>query len=418
MATTGHTDRNFASEVSSMATTGRIDRNFASEVSMIEPSEIINKENATQLLREISAKIAPNKIDQSIIDSFSNFIRNFKVSAYRNQSKETINAIIVQLFLKKIKDSFDDTEYDIHEMLKHEINKKGDNPELVKMLPATKSTPTMAVSPNITTVAFDLPKYHELLRTMDRNAIIRDAHLFFDTFNRDRSDVNKDRYVFHFENSYSKREGTVNALGQIRDIIELEIYPFELPFTSTVNNYYNKITMLVGEFKQGFIGQEEFHFIFNTTILSNNTVRLTPVNSTFKLRDPITKLDNLTLIFKAPFTPVQFHDDIINCSITYANPARFTSTVDHNLESGDIVYFTNFATANLSGDNEIIQNVNRVEGFTINKISNVEFSVVILDFTTLTPIPGFTVQVKLGSKRALIPLRIGYILPQKNVTDF
>lgn len=389
----------------------------------MDPLEIINKQNSIKLLREISTKIAPNELNQSIIDSFSNFIANFPVRNYRNATKDSINEIIVNLFLKKIKDSFSTQEYDIHEMLKHEINKKGDNPELMKMIAPSSQVKKAVVEPAPITpqtinIAFDMPKYHETLRTLDRNAIMRDAHLFFDTFNRDRSDTNMDRYVFHFENSYSKKEGTVNALGNIRDVIEMEIYPFDLPFTTTVNNFYNKITLLIGEFKQGFIGQSEFHFMFDTKINNNNTVRLTPINPIFKLRTPITKLDDLTLIFKAPFDPVVFHNDIIECTVSnYVSPVEFTTTTDHNLESGDLIYFTNFTTADPTGDNDIIQYVNRAKGFNINKVDIDKFQISILDFSTITAITGLKIQIKLGSKRALIPLRLGCLLPQTGVTD-
>ena len=295
-----------------------------------------------------------------------------------------------------------------------------DDPKQNKIKTAKSAQEAVSnMSTSIQKVSIDSTSYHELLRTYDRNAIMRNSHLLFDSFNRDRTDANTDRYVFHFENSYSRREGTVNALGQIRDIIELEVYPFELPFTSTVNNYYNKITMLVGEFKQGFIAKEEFHFIFNISVLNNNTVRLTPINPVYKLRDPITKLDNLTLIFRAPETPVVFHPDIIKVSINYLNPPVF-STIDgiHNLESGDLVYFTNFTTGNLSQDDPIIKLVNRVEGHTVNKISDTDFTVPLLDFTSVTPLIDFVLNVKLGSKRSFIPMRIGYLLPQKNITDF
>jgi hypothetical protein len=175
------------------------------------------------------------------------------------------------------------------------------------------------------------------------------------------------------------------------------------------------------QFKNAYVSSEgpEFHFIFNTTILPNNTIRLTPVNPICRFREPITVVDKLSLIFKAPLTPVIFDADRLYCSIQYLNPARFISDQDNFLETGDIVYISEFTTNNINLDNNIITLTNRVAGHTINKISSTEFEIPLLDFTLVTN-PNFTLKplIYFGSKRGLIPLKFSYILPQKGVTDF
>lgn len=382
---------------------------------------ILTKDNIRSIMRVIEQEIKPVKMSQGIVDDLLEFIRKYRQNT--DISLEDNNAKIVKLFVINMKNNLTNKQIDIKEILKNEIKKQvGDNSEAAnnKLLDVEIKSNNIIQKPAPvnTSVAIEPTAYHELLRVYGRDNIIRSSHLLFDSFNKDRTDNRTDRYVFHFENSYSKREGTVNALGQIRDIIEMEIFPFELPFSSSVNNYYNKITMLVGEFKQGFVGPEEFHFIFNTQVLSNNTVRLTPVNPVYKLRDPITKIDNLTLIFKAPFSPVNFHPDTIQVTVNYTNPPEFTTSSSHFLESGDLVYFTNFTTANLSADNSVIAETNRIDGHTITKLTDTMFSIPILDYTLVTPLNNFTPTVRLGSKRAIIPMRVGYLLPQKDVSDF
>ena len=418
------------------------------------------KDVLKNMLDRVSSNLK-RKLVRSEIESFVSHVKKIDYDIYARDFTENprFKNLTLEQYLGKVEDmtikSFieklvkyvnDDEIVDIKELLKNEIQKTGDNSANLYDYSQDSGNGGNGGSGNgggnggnggsnsggkssgrsgavvvANPIAIDEEKWHMMQRTLGREQLIRSANLYFDSRYRDRTDSNTDRYVFHFNNTYSRREGTVNALGDIRDIIEMEIYPFELPFTQSTTNHYNKITMLVGEFKQGFISTEvpEFHFIFNTSILSNNTVRLTPVNPIYKLRDPITRLDRLTLQFNAPLIPVVFSPDIIDVTITYTNPATFTASISHQLETGDLVYFTDFTTNNPSADNSTIIFTNRIEGHTINKVSSTEFNCPILDFTTLTPMPlTYTTKVYLGSKRALIPIRFGYILPQKNLTDY
>lgn len=399
-----------------------------------------SKDVLKSMLGKIAVKLN-RPIIRSEVDSFVSYVKNIDFDKYNknfannpkyknmsdDQFNESLEEMTTEMFIARMKETTEEEIIDVKELLKSEIQKKGDNSKYMGRPHNDNSTnSTNSNSEGSVVVAnrisLDVEDYHSMQRTLARDQLMRNANLWFDSRYRDRSDKNMDRYVFHFNNSYSRREGTVNSLGNIRDIIEMEVYPFELPFTSLTNNYYGKLTMLVGEFKQGFISTEgpEFHFIFNTTILPNNMVRLTPINPIYKLRDPITALDTLTLQFKAPLIPVKFDDDMVTVTITYSNPAVFTTVnfISHFLETGDIVYFTTFTSDDPIADIDIISLTNRVEGHTINKLSSSEFSCPLLDFTTVTPKANLTLVVFLGSKRAFIPIRIGYILPQSNQTDF
>lgn len=399
-----------------------------------------SKDVLKSMLGKITVKLDRQPI-RSEVDSFVSYVKNIDFDRYNKnlasnpkyknmtdaQFYQSLEDMTVEMFISRMKETTEEEFIDVKELLKSEIQKKGDN---ASYMGRPKNANMSGVSGDANSgsvvvankISLDVEDYHSMQRTLGRDQLLRNANLWFDSRYRDRSDKNTDRYVFHFNNSYSRREGTVNSLGNIRDIIEMEVYPFELPFTSLTNNYYNKLTMLVGEFKQGFISTEgpEFHFIFNTAILPNNMVRLTPINPVYKLRDPITALDTLTLQFKAPLIPVKFDDDMINVTITYSNPAVFTTVnfVSHFLETGDIVYFTTFTSDDPIADLDIIALTNRVEGHTINKLSSSDFSCPLLDFSTVTPKANLTLVVFLGSKRAFIPIRIGYILPQSNQTDF
>jgi hypothetical protein len=396
-----------------------------------------SKDVLKSMLGKITVKLDRQPI-RSEVDSFVSYVKNIDFDRYNKnlasnpkyknmtdaQFYQSLEDMTVEMFISRMKETTEEEFIDVKELLKSEIQKKGDNSSYMGR-PKNVNTGASVDTNSIVVankISLDVEDYHSMQRTLGRDQLLRNANLWFDSRYRDRSDKNTDRYVFHFNNSYSRREGTVNSLGNIRDIIEMEIYPFELPFTSLTNNYYNKLTMLVGEFKQGFISTEgpEFHFIFNTAILPNNMVRLTPINPVYKLRDPITALDTLTLQFKAPLIPVKFDDDMVNVTITYANPAVFTTVnfVSHFLETGDIVYITSFTSDDPIADLDIIALTNRVEGHTINKLSSSEFSCPLLDFSTVTPKANLTLIVFLGSKRAFIPIRIGYILPQSNQTDF
>ena len=72
-----------------------------------------------------------------------------------------------------------------------------------------------------------------------------------------------------FNNNEITSQGTVNAIGNIRDITALRIFPIKLPYNSYIDNDYTRVTIFIQEISaQSFIGQENrrFHFMFSTTV--------------------------------------------------------------------------------------------------------------------------------------------------------
>lgn len=402
--------------------------------------QILQKDNIINIVNIIKNEIKRD-MNKSEIEGLVSYLKENDYTRYNNYNNKNISLdqkiisvsnLISKDYSQKIKRTLVNDNIDVKALLTQEIQRIGDEVDPFSNFDKNFVNKTANISSvnnsnnlnnvinSISTVSIDPDRWHLLQRDLGRENIKREANFYFDSRYRDVSDMNTDRYVFSFNNTYARRPGTINNIGNIRDIIEITCDQIILPFNNTTSNYYGQITMQISQFKNAYISAEgpEFHFIFNTTILPNNTVRLTPVNNTCKLRDPMTVIETLTLIFKSPLTPVKFDSDRLNCSILYLNPATFTATSPHFLETGDIVYLSDFTTLDPIGDNNIIQQTNSVEGHIINKINSTQFSIPLLDFSVITaPNLTLTPLVYFGSKRGFIPLKFGYILPQKGMTD-
>lgn len=392
---------------------------------------ITDREVLRRVANTVQTKMG-RPITSSELTGLISYARGLNLTRFRDMPKDKLEDMVAATYLQKIRDSIDEKPIDVRELMIKELTKSGSAGDGSSggsnwasggdgaaaggggsgLKTSSDGNALVEISPD---------PWYLLLREMNRESLNRTANIWIDSRYRDLSDTYTDRYVFRFSNSYTRQPGTVNAIGEIRDVIELQCDEFTLPYNKSTDNYYNKITMQIGQFKNGYISQEgnfESHFVFNTEKLSNNMIKLTPVNPICKLRDPVVVVDKLDLIFRAPFAPVQFDADRGTCTVSYTNPATFTTPIPHNLESGDLVYVTGFTTNNINTDQLIINAVNSDAGYAINKIDQYNFNIPILDLTVVTaPVAGLVCNLYYGSKRAIIPLRLVYVLPRKNITD-
>lgn len=299
---------------------------------------------------------------------------------------------------------------DVKEMLKAEMSGRLGDPSKFK----ASSKEYLEGSPSL--LNMDAQSLVRITKILNRESLFRDTHILLDSRYQNRSNQDRSRIVFSVLSGTRVKtpgSGTVIASGSIRDIVEIEIFPFSIPYMTNADNYYNTITMSIVELSASSIDAYEdsqFHFMFKSS-KNLNLLELTPLNRVYQFHEPIARIGDMTIRFGSPLRPIEFDRDTLKTiSINYAsNPMVVEFAQQHNLLSGDLIYFENFTTADPIQDITIIREINSVNGHVCTRISSTSISINI--DATRVRFPDISAQhsVYLGSKRVFIPMRIRYM---------
>jgi len=233
----------------------------------------------------------------------------------------------------------------------------------------------------------------------------RDSYLQFDTRFRDLTFTqidNEGQWRWAVSNIPFIAIGDgVGVTFALEDIVEMEIEEFEIPLDNLFPNYYGRVTLFIEELNTQSVMSSEntrYHWDFKTSVNGNRMV-LTPMRRKFTFKDPIRFLTQTTLTFRWPYQLVPFNLERITAVATPgSNPVLWTTTLPHNINTNDPIYFTDVDT----GNPVINSLVNSTNGHQITKISSTSFTIPI-DFTTVgaatSGVPIF------GQKRIIIPIR-------------
>lgn len=204
--------------------------------------------------------------------------------------------------------------------------------------------------------------------------------------------------------------GSFNIPAPVQNIVSARLYPMRIPYKEIItDNAYKRISVFVQEWSgQAYFGPEgrKYHFMCNM-IVDDNMIVLDPLphhTGEFKFNKPISSLTTLTLSFGMPFDIIQFDSDNATMAVTYSNPAVFTMiSGDHNLLTGELVYFTGFTTIAPVADAAIINSVNNASGHNITTINDTSFSIPI----DLSAVTGSTnISAYFGSKRIIANMEL------------
>lgn len=256
----------------------------------------------------------------------------------------------------------------------------------------------------------------DLTRVVNRESLCRDSNLLLDSRYQSLSNQDRSKIVFTIVNdtkSKSPGSGTIISSGALKDIVEIEIFPFSIPYLTAADNYYNTITMSILEISSSAIDAYEnsqFHFIFKSK-KHRNLLELEPVNKVFRFHKPIARLSDFSIRFGAPLAPITFDKDrLYTSSVNYtANPMTIEFSEEHNLLSGDIIYINDFDTLNTGRDLAVIAQINSLNGHLCTRQSSTVISINVDGNDVQFPNVGKRFQVYLGSKRLFIPIRIKYV---------
>ena len=386
-----------------------------------ETINFIKKIDPSLLAPLYQAKTIKIVVD-TLVDEFKSFkCNNPQYSNIQQNLRETIG-----------KTSEQDTVYSIY-----------DNPTPSKnnTVPPSKNN---TVSPSTTTMQpsnisnlLGITSSNNAARVLNPNSFLRKNYIMLDSRYRDLTGTNSDgitafswNYVLQ---SVSLVQGTVNIVGNVRDIVALRIYPSRIPYVLSADNKYSRISILITELSsQSFISHEKrnFHFMLRS-VIDDNFINLDTHDYNdgyFYFEKPITTLNRLTLTFGSPLEPVVFDKDRDICTIDYFSIQPLTkittgsasSPTPHNLINGDTVYFTYFKTGYIDPvlvsailiDETIVNNINRLSGWIITVIDDFSFSIIYDTSTIQSPISLLEFNVYYGSKRMFIPIELTYIMPE------
>lgn len=400
-------------------------------------TNIYSKDNLRSLVNNLET-INNKKLTKIEITNFIEFLKKFNYNKlykeFFDKTKNDVNISnandhLIKLYMidiGKLKSSFD-----MHEFLKKELNDKamikgttdynfGNNSnkstkEVNRDVSVSSYIPPPNTLPGLTSKAEQI----EFTKILNYQSLWRDSNILIDSRYQNIANTDRSKIVFTIVNNTKVKtpgSGVITSISNMRDIVEIEIYPFSIPYMSAADNYYQKITLSILELSAISIDAYEdsqFHFIFQGKI-NGNLIDLTPINKTFRFFKPITRINEFSLRFGSPLSPIQFDKDrLYTISINYAsNPGILTFSEAHNLVTGDLVYIEKFDTLTPAQDLNIIEEINNSQGHICTRINNTSISINV-DLTQIalaSQIPGLSVLVYFGSKRILLPLKFRYLI--------
>lgn len=327
--------------------------------------EINNPEFLLGIVKKIESSIGRNLSDieeNNALDYITNNVPRHYFSQYK---KDKINMLVSDSAIKALKLETHVEFVDTHEMLKNNLsNLTVEERREIKLDNANN------VEVNVDNILGirDISTLVKQLRGPIQS--INTVYLTLDSRYRILESDGKMSLRWGHINSITRGQGTVNSLGNIRDIISMKLMPFRLPNTSSSNTYYKKITVLIEELAtQSIIAHEDrrYHFIGDVEVISPTILAIEPdkyFKREFKFNKPITSLNTVSLSLGSPLEPIILEPDRLTATIsTYALLTTIEFDAVHNLVTSDIIYIDNFTTINHVFDAALINNIN-------NKIGN------------------------------------------------
>lgn len=360
-----------------------------------------------------------------------------KLLLQKYKNIEDTNKAIVKLYGDKIKTnrkSIPDDNDRVHQKLLSIISVPGDDAtNLSKAYKNTfKNKEKLTNESTNTILDLDIPSRIEMVKYLNYSSLMREEYIIADS--RYQNIVNTDltKIVFNLITNSKIRSdnGGIIIGNNIKDIVEIEVSPFTIPYKPVFVNFYNKITLSINEWiSNSYEAYEggQFHFIFDIDKIDNNLIYLKPIDTSYTFSKPMNYIDNFTLSFGAMLPKITFDPDRMYVqSFDYTSQyGIITFANEHNLVTGDLVYVSGFSTPDLARDVKIIEEVNRSSGHIIVKkdnysvLLNVNLSLVRHEVPIGThqyPIESFTqeVLVYFASKRIKIPFRMRYLTNYTN----
>ena len=309
---------------------------------------------------------------------------------------------------------------DVHEMLKKEIGTTAEAGVVKQTFIEPLNNKPQKTNTNIEITKFlNLCTQQEIMKIMNPYNMISHNYIYLDS--RLRNIAGTDgitSFQWDEDNTGSINPGKFSYLGKMRDIIEIKVLPFRIPYATdeSADNVFRSITIYFEEFaNQSYIGRgnRRFHILCEVGVIASY-IQLLPYqsnNGIFRFDKPITELSKLTVSFGAPINLINFDPDRSNCTFSIGLPTIVTTTIIHNLSTGDSVTFINFTTLAPLIDAATIFLINNLNGLIVTVLTPTTFSIDI-DTILITPNPSLSIVCIFESKTFKIPVEFKFIRPR------
>ena len=322
--------------------------------------------------RQINRHITDSEEDR-IIAYVRNLPTTYKCEYNTIQLQNTIkDNILMEMFDKLNKESHVDT----HELLQKIISDNGHQQTF-----DDKKDKENIVNINLESF-FGIDTMSSLVKKIRApKSSINRAYILLDTRNRELCNDGTEYFRWSHINSLVRGQGTINSIGEIKDIVSANIHNFRMPVGTNAITPYGRISVAFDEFiPQSYVAHEDkrFHFISKISKQVGNWLEICAddiCDGIYKFNKPITRLDSLTIRFGSPLEPIIFEKDRLNGLFTHSNPTVITFTENHNLTSNDVVYLSNFTTVNYTHDDSIIRLINSSIGHISTVVSPTSISI-------------------------------------------
>jgi hypothetical protein len=271
-----------------------------------------------------------------------NLIKNIPPGYLSGLPHDKLKVIIIDTVIEDLNLKFCEMEnIDVHEILKQTISKKNISDNLVR-----KEENGQVIISKIDSF-FGIRDITELIKTINEPGVtVNKVYLLLDSRYRFLENDGTDYFKWGCISNYVRSQGTVNFIGDLKDIIGIHMSNFTFPSIKDEDVFkYNRVSILVSEFEsQSFIGHEDrrFHFMAQPIELDTGHVEMdtrTLGRSEYHFNDSIVSLDTITISFGNPLERIKFDKDRLDgCFCINGNLLLIQFDENHNLKSGDYVY--------------------------------------------------------------------------------
>ncbi len=392
--------------------------------------QLESKDNYIALIALICDTYKLNASLPTTITNIKSFLAPLSVDVIARKSKslDEANKFIVKLYGDTAKANTVDIVADLDRVKKYmvsTIKKPGD--EAKNKAAAYNKFQNKEGFSNESILDMPPEQRNMIIRYLNYQSLFRDEYIVIDS--RYQNTVNTDATRLEFALITSTKtksdHGGIIVGNRLQDIVEIEVYPFTIPYKPVYATFYNKMTLTINEWTaNSFEAYEggQYHFSFDIDKIDNNLIYLRPVNNIYSFSKPVNQIDTFSLSFGAVYPKIAFDADRMKPSvISYTDElGLITFAQPHNLVSGDLIYITGFNTPFEALDVETIAEVNRAEGHIIVKKDNYSF-IINVDLSVLRheypegsgkyPIDEFEqdISIYFASKRIQVQMRLRYL---------
>jgi hypothetical protein len=361
------------------------------------------------------------KITQTEFEFVNGLTSKYLIKEYPNNIKSTLKQFLSYIINEVTKLQSDDSEeyFDFHELFNKLIDPQKSDIERRNVV---SSTPMIDINS-----IFGTNDIRDTLKMFNPRALYATSYIMLDRKFQSR---NTDGLtIFNWDLSVSGfglNEKNAISTNNTNNVVGIKIQPFRLPSNNLGLTFSNRIAVGIKELSNHAyvspIDLLRYHFIFTASadgLPANDSYTLSNVSTStdsFWLHNPIQSINNITLVFANPNFKLTLDSDrgIMDTSagallLVPVNPSEFTTTTNHNLNSGDRVTITGFNTS-LLADNIIVDQINIETGHIITVTSTTTFTIPV-NSAGIVGVIGVNppAEIYFESKRFIIPLELTYV---------